>query len=100
MGQSTIEVVGKLQSQLDAIQKQLEVSSQTLRVGGSSGGPWALTTAYRIPKTPLTLLGRYQGGRADVELSLSPDKDPANSQAGFVAGLGPANLGISFNDGL
>lgn len=85
----TMEVIGKLQDQMDQLQQKV----QGARGGGS---PWVLSTSYRIPKTPLQVVGRYEQGRANLELNLSPEKDPTNSDSGF-AGIGPANLGVSFN---
>mmetsp|Transcript_14947 Transcript_14947/g.32848 ORF Transcript_14947/g.32848 Transcript_14947/m.32848 type:complete len:278 (+) Transcript_14947:55-888(+) len=89
--QSTVEIISKLQSQMEAMQQRV----QNMR----AGGPWFLTSYYRIPRTPFTVIGRYQQGRANLELNLSPDKDPANAEAGFVQGLGPANLGFNVNVG-
>jgi len=90
--QSTVEIIAKLQSQMEALQTRV----QALR----AGSPWFLSTSYRIPHTPLQLIGRYQQGRANLELSLNPDRDPANSEAGFVDGVGPANLGVTLNVGV
>jgi len=89
--QSTIKVIGKLQSQMEALQQRV----QSMR----AGSPWFLSTSYRIPKTPLTLIGRYQQGRANIELILSQDKDPINAETGFVEGIGPANVGVNLNVG-
>lgn len=89
--QSTIEVIGKLQSQMEALQSRVQ--------GMRAGSPWFMSTSYRIPKTPITLIGRYQQGRGNIELNLSADKDPANADAGFVEGVGPANVGIGLNVG-
>lgn len=89
--QSTVEIISKLQSQMEVLQQKV----QNLR----AGSPWFLSTSYRIPHTPLQLIGRYQQGRANLELSLNQDRDPANSEAGFVEGVGPANLGITLNLG-
>eukprot|EP00929_Paragymnodinium_shiwhaense_P101865 TRINITY_DN6505_c0_g2_i1.p1 TRINITY_DN6505_c0_g2~~TRINITY_DN6505_c0_g2_i1.p1 ORF type:complete len:288 (+),score=77.33 TRINITY_DN6505_c0_g2_i1:97-960(+) len=89
--QTTIEVIGKLQSQMEALQQRL----QQLK----AGSPWFLSSSYRIPKTPLTLISRYQQGRASFELSLNADRDPANADAGFVDGFGPANIGVKLNVG-
>jgi len=91
--QLTVEVIGKLQEQMEQLQQKV----QGLR-GGSS--PWVLSTSYRVPKTPLQLAARYEQGRANVELSLTPDKNPSESEASFVDGIGPANLGVSFNLGI
>lgn len=89
--QNTVQVIGKLQSQMEALQQRV----QQMR----SGSPWFLSTSYRIPKTPLTLIGRYQQGRANLELNLNSDRDPACADAGFVEGVGPANLGLGLSVG-
>jgi len=91
--QATIEVIAKLQEKME----QLAAKVQSARGGGS---PWVLSTSYRIPNTPLQVVGRYEQGRANVELNLTPDKNPLNSDASFVEGIGPANIGVSFNLGL
>lgn len=90
--QATIHVISKLQNQMETLQQKVQ--------GMGGGSPWVLSTSYRIPNTPLQITGRYQQGRANIELNLTPDKDPANSEAGFVEGVGPANLGLSFNLGV
>jgi len=90
--QSTVEIIARLQSQMEVLQQKV----QSMR----AGSPWFLSASYRVPGTPFQLIGRYQQGRGNVELSLSPDKDPANSEAGFVEGFGPANLGVNFNVGV
>lgn len=90
--QATADVIGKLQ-------KQMEQLGEKLR-GTGAGSPWALWTSYHVPGTPFQMSGRYQQGRANIELNLSPNKDPANAEAGFVEGLTPQNLGLSFNIGV
>ncbi|CAE8589087.1 unnamed protein product, partial [Polarella glacialis] len=90
---STIEVIGKLQDQME----QLALKAQSAR-GGSS--PWVLSTSYRIPRTPLQVVGRYEQGRANVELNLTPDKDPSRSENGGLDQFGPANVGVSFDLGM
>jgi len=90
--QSTVEIINKLQSQMENLQQKV----QAMR----AGSPWFFSSSYRIPHTPFQLIGRYQQGRANIELSLNPDKDPANSDVGFVEGLRPANLGVSLNLGM
>lgn len=90
--QSTMEIISKLQSQMESLQAKV----QAMR----AGGPWFLSTSYRIPNTPFQLIGRYQQGRASVELGLNQDRDPACAEAGFVSGLlGAANVGLTFNVG-
>ncbi|CAE7654801.1 unnamed protein product [Symbiodinium pilosum] len=89
--QSTVEIISRLQSQMENLQMRL----QHMR----AGQPWFLSSSYRIPGTPVTMIGRFQQGRASIELNLSPDRDPVTAEAGFVRGVGPANLGVSANFG-
>merc|ERR1711972_1156040 len=93
MQQATLSVIGKLQAQMVQLQQKV--------AGARSGGsPWVLSTSYKIPNTPLQIVGRYEQGRANVELNLTPDKDPSKSGASFAEGIGPANIGVSFNLGI
>lgn len=92
--QATIEVIGKLQDKMELLAAKV----QSARGGG--GSPWVLSSSYRIPNTPLQVVGRYEQGRANVELNLTPTKNPLNTDDSFVEGIGPANIGVSFNLGL
>ncbi|CAK9061934.1 unnamed protein product [Durusdinium trenchii] len=87
---STIEVIGRLQEQME----ELAAKAQAYRDGSS---PFVLSTSYRIPKTPLQFVSRYEQGRANIMLTLTPDKDPTKSDGGFASAVGPANIGISFD---
>jgi len=91
---STIEVIGRLQEQMESLAQK----AQSVRGGG--GSPWVLSTSYRIPNTPLQFVGRYEQGRANVEINLTPDKDPSKGDGGFAQAVGPANVGASFDLGL
>lgn len=42
---------------------------------GDGSSPFVLSTSYRIPKTPLQFVSRYEQGRANIMLTLTPDKD-------------------------
>ncbi|CAE7354202.1 unnamed protein product, partial [Symbiodinium microadriaticum] len=53
-----------------------------------------------IPNTPLQFVSRYEQGRANIELTLTPDKDPTKSEGGFAEAVGPANIGVSFDVGV
>ncbi|CAJ1427170.1 unnamed protein product, partial [Effrenium voratum] len=87
---STIEAIGKLQEQME----DLFAKASAFRDGSS---PFVLSTSYRIPKTPLQFVSRYEQGRANIELTLTPEKDPTKSEGGFAEAVGPANIGISFD---
>jgi len=89
--QSTVEIISKLQSQMESLQQKV----QAMR----AGSPWFLSASWSVPRTPFQLIGRYQQGRGNLELSLNLDRDPANSEAGFVQGFGPMNLGVNLNLG-
>jgi len=91
--QTTIDVIAKMQEKMESLARKV----QHARSGGS---PWVLSTSYRIPNTPLQLVGRYEQGRANVELNLTPQRDPGKSSASFTEAIGPANIGVSFNIGL
>lgn len=91
--QATIAVIGKLQSGMEMLQQKV----QGVRGGGS---PWVLSSSYRIPNTPLQVVGKYEQGRANLELNLTPDKDPSGTDGGFSQSIGPANIGVSFDLGL
>uniref|UniRef100_A0A7S2QFB0 Uncharacterized protein n=1 Tax=Zooxanthella nutricula TaxID=1333877 RepID=A0A7S2QFB0_9DINO len=89
---ATADVIGKLQ-------KQMEQMGEKLR-GTSAGSPWVLWTSYRLPGTPFQMSARYQEGRTNIELNLTPNKDPANAATGMVEGLTSSNLGLSLNVGM
>jgi len=89
--QSTVEIISRMQSQMESLQQKV----QAMR----AGSPWFLSASYRIPKTPFQLIGRYQQGRTNLELSLNQDRDPANAEVGMVQGFGPMNLGVNLNLG-
>lgn len=92
MQRTTADVVGRLQKQMDQMGEKLR--------GSGAGSPWAAWTSYQLPGTPFRVSGRYQQGRANIELTLGPEKDPANAQAGFVDGLSSKNFGVSLNLGV
>jgi hypothetical protein len=76
------------QQQLQAMQQQLS--------GGSS--PWSMAAAYRIPDTNFNMQVAYQQGRANIQLSCVPDEAISLlGPNGFVNGVTPGNVGLSFN---
>jgi len=86
------DVIGALQAEIEAH----EAKAQQFRMGS----PWTASLSYRIPKKPLKVTTRFtQGGRFNIGLSMTPDEDPANADAGFVSGIWPANVGVSINLG-
>ncbi|CAJ1432612.1 unnamed protein product [Effrenium voratum] len=87
---ATADVVGKIQKQLDYLADKLR---------GTSSGPWAAWTSYRLPGTPIQVTGRYQDGRTNIMFNLLQNKDPASADAGFVESIIPG-LGLSLNVGM
>jgi hypothetical protein len=59
---------------------------------------WTFGGAYRPAGTDINLSTSYQNGRCNVQVSLVPD-EASNllGPNGFTRGMGPANLGLSFN---
>jgi len=90
---ATVGVIARLQEQMEQLQQKV----QGMRGGGS---PWVFSTSYRIPNTPLQFAGKYEQGRANIELNLTPDKNPTDADTSFIDGIGPASLGVSFNVGI
>lgn len=80
------------QNQMNAIQAQA--------YGGSSG-QWNVGAAYRPPDTNINASLSYQQGRTNIQISMVPDESASLlGPNGFTAGVGPGNLGLSFNIGL
>jgi len=86
--QQAMQYLQMQQQQLQAIQQQLS--------GQSS--PWNVGLAYRVPDTNINLSGSYQQGKGNLQISCVPDESlPLLGPNGFVNGVTPGNLGISFN---
>lgn len=80
------------QNQMNAIQAQAY---------GGSAGQWNLGAAYRPPDTNINASLSYQQGRTNIQISMVPDESASLlGPNGFTAGVGPGNLGLSFNIGL
>ncbi|CDF33307.1 unnamed protein product [Chondrus crispus] len=80
------------QSQMSAIQAQAY---------GGSAGQWNVGAAYRPPDTNINASLSYQQGRTNIQISMVPDESASLlGPNGFTAGVGPGNLGLSFNIGL
>ncbi|PXF50021.1 Protein SEY1 [Gracilariopsis chorda] len=80
------------QSQINQIQAQAY---------GGSTGQWNVGAAYRPPDTNINASLSYQQGRTNIQISMVPDESASLlGPNGFTAGVGPGNLGLSFNIGL
>lgn len=80
------------QSQMNAIQAQAY---------GGGAGQWNVGAAYRPPDTNINASLSYQQGRTNIQISMVPDESASLlGPNGFTSGVGPGNLGLSFNIGL
>lgn len=76
-------------AQMQAVQQQF--------LGGRVG-QWNLGAAYRPPDSNVNLSLAYQQGKTNLQVSMVPDESSTLlGPAGFTAGVGPGNLGLSFN---
>lgn len=65
---------------------------------GGSIGQWNLGAAYRPPDSNVNLSLAYQQGKTNLQVSMVPDESATLlGPTGFTAGVGPGNLGMSFN---
>ena len=86
--QQAMQYLQMQQQQLQAIQQQIQGSSS----------PWNVGAAYRVPDTNINLSCTYQQGRGSLQISCVPDESaPLLGPNGFVNGVTPGNLGLSFN---
>lgn len=84
-----IQFVRMQQAQMQAVQQQA--------LGGGVG-QWNLGAAYRPPDSNVNLSLAYQQGRTNLQVSMVPDESSSLlGPSGFTAGVGPGNLGMSFN---
>jgi len=86
--QTALSYLQMQQQQMQALQAQYT---------GGQGGKWNVGAAYRPPDTNINLSAAYQQGRCNLQISMIPDEG-ANllGPNGFTNGVGPANLGLSF----
>lgn len=76
-------------AQVQAIQQQA--------LGGAVG-QWNAAAVYRPPDTNVNISLGYQQGRTNLQVSMVPDESASLlGPSGFTAGVGPANVGLSFN---
>ena len=86
---TAMQFLQMLQQQMQAMQAQYT---------GSQGGRWNLGAAYRPPDSNINLSASYNQGRTNLQVSMVPDEGAALlGPNGFTNGVGPANLGLSFN---
>jgi protein SEY1 len=65
---------------------------------GGSAGQWNIGAAYRPPDTNVNASLSYSGGRTAIQISMVPDESASLlGPGGFVNGVGPGNVGLSFN---
>lgn len=84
-----IQFLRMQQAQMQAVQQQA--------LGGSVG-QWNVGAAYRPPDSNVNISLGYQQGRTNLQVSMVPDESATLlGQSGFTAGVGPGNLGMSFN---
>lgn len=84
-----IQILRLQHAQMQAVQQQA--------LGGAVG-QWNLGAAYRPPDSNVNLSLAYQQGRTNLQLSMVPDESSSLlGPSGFTAGVGPGNLGMSFN---
>lgn len=94
-----LQAAQQLQTAMSYLQmQQQQMQAMQAQFTGGQGGKWNLGAAYRPPDSNINLSGSYQQGRANVQVSLVPDEGAGLlGQNGFTQGVGPANLGLSFN---
>eukprot|EP01035_Chromulina_nebulosa_P020927 gene20927-27124_t len=86
--QNAMQFLQMQSQQLAALQQQLQ--------GASS--PWSAALAYRVPDSNINLSYNYQQGRNNIQISCVPDEAvPLLGPNGFVQGVTPGNIGLSFN---
>ena len=84
-----IQFLRMQQAQMQAVQQQAM---------GGAVGQWNLGAAYRPPDSNVNLSLAYQQGRTNLQISMVPDESATLlGPSGFTAGVGPGNLGMSFN---
>jgi len=97
--QIKLQAAQQLQTAMSYLQmQQQQMQAMQAQYTGGQGGKWNVGAAYRPPDTNINLSGSYQQGRTNIQVSLVPDEGAALlGQNGFTNGVGPANLGLSFN---
>lgn len=79
-------------------QAQMQAMQQQQYSGGGALGNWNIGAAYRPPDTNVNLSMLHQQGRTQLQVSMVPDEQAGMlGPNGFTSGVGPGNLGLSFN---
>ncbi|CAN8067841.1 unnamed protein product [Agarophyton chilense] len=78
--------------------QQVQMQAVQQQALGGSVGQWNVGAAYRPPDSNVNLSLAYQQGRTNLQVSMVPDESATLlGPTGFTAGVGPGNLGMSFN---
>jgi len=86
--QQAMQFMQAQHQQMQAIQQQVQ----------GSASPWTAAASYRIPDSNIQLGYNYQQGRSNIQISCVPDEAMSLlGPNGFVHGVTPGNLGLSFN---
>lgn len=84
-----IQILRMQHAQMQAVQQQAM---------GGAVGQWNVGAAYRPPDSNVNLSLAYQQGRTNVQVLMVIDESSSLlGPTGFTAGVGPGNLGMSFN---
>eukprot|EP00916_Digyalum_oweni_P022705 GHVL01037590.1.p1 GENE.GHVL01037590.1~~GHVL01037590.1.p1 ORF type:complete len:335 (+),score=60.40 GHVL01037590.1:25-1029(+) len=80
------------------MQQQQLLQLQQAYYGQQGANPYSLVLSYRFTNSNLNLSANFSGGKSEVHISCVPD-DSAHllGAQGFVHGVTPGNIGISFN---
>jgi len=89
----------QLQTAMSYLQmQQQQMQALQAQYSGGQGNKWNVGAAYRPPASNINLSAAYQQGRTNLQISMVPDEGAALlGPNGFTHGVGPANLGLSFN---
>jgi hypothetical protein len=79
------------------MQQQQMRELQAAYLGGQAS-KWSVSGAYRPPETDINMVSSYQNGRCNVQVQMLPQEGAELlGPHGFTRGVGPANIGLSFN---
>ena len=81
-------------------QSQQQAGSGQQRSVKAAISPWSSIVSFGVPKTPLNVIGTYNQGQGNIQITCAADESPMNGfmgSDGFVHGVTPGNIGVSFN---